>query len=134
MAIKYALPEIERRWFVDMAKVKGVSELDSRLIVDRFLTGTQLRLRRIESRAGISYKLGKKYGGELTNIYLTEAEYKALSELPSTELRKRRYTLEGGALDIPIDSALPPRWEREFDSVEAAMAFLPPPFVLDEDI
>lgn len=134
MAVKYALPEIERRWFVDLTKVNGVSNLECRLIIDHFLTGTQLRLRRVEGPNGTLFKLGKKYGGEATNIYLNEAEYKVFAELPSTELRKKRYSLEGGSLDVPENSALAPRWEREFDSVEAAVSFSPPGFCLDEDV
>ncbi len=69
----------------------------------------------------------------MTNIYLTADEYGVLAALPSTELTKKRYSLEGGYLDVPLDVALRPRWEREFESMDAAREFSPPAFVLEED-
>ncbi len=133
MATKYALPEIERRWFVDLAKVGSLGGLEFRAITDRFLDGTQLRLRRVQKDDVVVFKLGKKYVGEMTNIYLSEAEYLVLAELPATVLSKTRYSLDGGSLDVPLDSPLQPRWEREFATWEEAKAFVPPAFVLDED-
>ncbi|HWU72132.1 MAG TPA: hypothetical protein VN137_01515 [Sphingomonas sp.] len=86
-------------------------ELDpatARLIEDRYLPGTALRLRRVTAPDGsVVHKLGKKYPGAglssrpMTNIYLDAAEYAALAALPAALLVKRRYDVGGGfAIDV----------------------------------
>ena len=80
----------------------------ARLIEDRYLPGTALRLRRVTAPDGsVVYKLGKKYPGAglssrpMTNIYLDAAEYVALAVLPAALLVKRRYDVGGGfAIDV----------------------------------
>jgi hypothetical protein len=57
--------------------------------VDHYISGTRLRLRRIEFPSGeaLVFKLGQKYQAAdqkahqtiMTNIYLDEAEYKAVA-------------------------------------------------------
>lgn len=68
-----------------------------RLIEDRYLPGTGLRLRKVTASDGmIVFKLGKKYPGAglssrpMTNIYLDAAEYAVLAALPAATLVKRR--------------------------------------------
>jgi CYTH domain-containing protein len=109
---KYAHVEEERRFLLD----KLPDDLDitafSR-IVDYYLVGTSLRLRRIESSAGevIVYKFGQKFRAAehaphqtmMTNIYLDEAEYLTLARLGGAQLTKRRYRYEHADLDYSID-------------------------------
>lgn len=133
MRDKYARKEIERRWFVDLGKVGPVKDLPRRRITDRYIIGTQLRLRHIEGGEP-PYKLGKKEGVWMVNIDLSEAEYRVLATLEAEVLVKDRYAVEGGSLDIPVDSDMPARWEREFSSDEEASAFIPPALVTYEDL
>jgi hypothetical protein len=135
---KYALLEHERRWRVDLRAVGSVASLPVREIDDVYLRDTRLRLRKMRSEEGVVFKLGKKYGKEpvgsepVTSIYLAEAEYLALSRLPGYMVRKRRYSVGEGALDVyqaPLSLAI---FEQEFASAADAAAFVPPPFALEE--
>jgi CYTH domain-containing protein len=106
---KYARLELERRFLVDETPA-SVSRNDGWLIVDRYIIGTQLRLRRMEPfgvgemlyQPEAPLKLTQKetiappdYSRmTITNIYLSPAEYDLLARLPAHELRKRRYRLE----------------------------------------
>jgi len=80
----------------------------ARLIEDRYLPGTGLRLRRVTAPDGsVVHKLGKKYPGTslssrpMTNIYLDAVEYAALAALPAALLVKRRHDVGGGfAIDV----------------------------------
>jgi len=80
----------------------------ARLIEDRYLPGTALRLRRVTAPDGsVVHKLGKKYPGTslssrpMTNIYLDAVEYAALAALPAALLVKRRHDVAGGfAIDV----------------------------------
>lgn len=132
MHSKYSRSEIERRWFVDLDAIGPLEDVPFRRIVDRSIHGTRLRLRRVEDDGETLYKLGQKENGRITNIYLNQAEYNLLAELPANVLVKRRYAIAGGSLDLP-EGDLSPRWELEFSSVGEAEAFSPPPFVTTED-
>lgn len=135
---KYALAERERRWRVDLPAVGPLAPLPFRDIDDRYLADTRLRLRRVSSDEGVVFKLGKKYGKApggaepMTNLYLTEAEYAMLSLLPGHAVRKRRYAIGGGALDVYEGEIPLAIFEKEFTSAAAASAYLPPPFAIDE--
>jgi CYTH domain-containing protein len=80
----------------------------ARVIEDRYLPGTGLRLRKVTAPDGtIVFKLGKKYRGSglssrpMTNIYLDAAEHAALAALPAAPLTKRRYAMgDGFAIDV----------------------------------
>ena len=80
----------------------------ARLIEDRYVPGTALRLRRVTAPDGsVVHKLGKKYPGAglssrpMTNIYLDAAEYVALAALPAALVGKRRQDVGGGfAIDV----------------------------------
>lgn len=135
---KYALVECERRWRVAPQAVGSVASLPFRRIDDLYLRDTRLRLRRVRSAEGVVFKLGKKYGKRsdgaepITNIYLTEVEYAALSQLPGYAVSKRRYSIGEGALDVyelPVSLVI---YEQEFASAADAAAFAPPPFAIEE--
>jgi CYTH domain-containing protein len=137
---KYAAVEIERRWLVDLAAVGDVASTPFREIEDLYVVDTRMRLRRVTDQSGATvFKFGKKYGKfaaeaeAVTNLYLTDAEYRRLSALPGNRTVKRRYSVAGGALDVYQS----PRagfavFEIEFADVESAQAYEPPAFVSRE--
>lgn len=108
--LKYARIERERRYLLRDVP-DGVGGF--RHIVDLYVPGTRLRLRRIESDDGstLALKLTQKYpsadGGAthavITNLYLDEAEFEALSCLGGARLQKRRYALAQGGWQFGID-------------------------------
>lgn len=137
---KYTILEIERRWLVDPNSVGRLDTTVERIIDDLYIDGTHLRLRKmIGPGSRIEYKFGKKYGKispisePITNLYLEKHEYLSLSNLPGRSSRKRRYSLDGGSLDV---YELPNRgvmvFEVEFSSEALARAYSPPPFVVRE--
>jgi CYTH domain-containing protein len=138
-APKYALPEIERRFRVEPSRLPALDTLPRAQITDRYLHGTRLRLRRASADGIVTYKLCKKYEpapgefGYITNLYLSEDEWQALNGMTGVVVTKARYQLpEGGAIDQydpPLDLLL---YSVEFDTIEAASTFDPPPFVADE--
>jgi CYTH domain-containing protein len=139
-APKYSLVERERRFLVDQTSMPAIDGR-GRLIEDRYLIGTKLRLRKVTAcDAPPVYKLGKKYpdaslsSRPMTNIYLDAAEYDALAVLPAAALVKRRYDADGGfALDV-FEGALRGLMlaEVEADCDAALAAVEPPDWVLYE--
>lgn len=136
---KYARREVERRWLVDLGGIVGWQELPSRRIDDLYIEGTRLRLRKVTFPGGSAqFKLGCKEQDEgsphpwLTNIYLDAAEYEALNGLNGLRVTKTRYSLEGGALDVPDQSDRPVIFEREFESEALAEMYEPPTFTREE--
>jgi CYTH domain-containing protein len=101
---KYARYELERRFLLDRLP-EGAGP--SHLVVDRYIPGTRLRLRRIEGRDP-RYKLTQKEAPSppdyatttITNIYLSPEEYDLLLSLPARELRKRRHHLGPYSIDV----------------------------------
>ena len=105
---KYSLIERERRFLVDPARMPPLDPASARLIEDRYLPGTGLRLRKVSTPgAEPVFKLGKKYPGAglstrpMTSLYLDAAEYGMLATLPAAVLIKRRHDVgDGFAIDI----------------------------------
>ena len=133
---KYAKVEIERRWLADLEVVGSLDGVAFREIEDVYFPGTGLRLRKVE-QVGASpvFKLCKKYGKcsafseAVTNLYLSEAEYKlVLSQSGDSAERKRRYGLAGGSLDVYCRPGKPSIFEVEFQSEVEALAYVPPAF------
>jgi CYTH domain-containing protein len=101
---KYARFELERRWLLDQLP-EGAGE--GHLIVDKYITGSSLRLRRVESDPP-QYKFTQKEAPAppdyakttITNIYLTPDEYELLGVLPGRELRKNRHHLGRYSIDV----------------------------------
>lgn len=93
---------------VDRETMPELDPATARLIEDRYLPGTALRLRRVTAPDGsVVHKLGKKYPGvglssrPMTNIYLDAAEYGALAVLPAAVLVKRRHDVgDEFAIDV----------------------------------
>ena len=135
---KYAQAEIERRWLADLSAAGPLDGLPCRTIEDLYIAGTRLRLRRMEDDAGAAvFKFCRKYGGDgfsepIANLYLAEAEHRVLSGLPGHCVRKRRYAIAGGALDVY--GGVPPLaiFEIEFATVAEAAGYRPPAFARAE--
>jgi CYTH domain-containing protein len=104
---KYARVERERRFLV-----VGEPELvgEPRLIEDRYLDGTTLRLRRVTVGGESVHKLTQKVrwnGGLLevstTNTYLTAEEFQRLAVLPAAVLTKTRRMWAVGGRRFAVD-------------------------------
>lgn len=134
---KYARIEIERRFLLagvpEGAEITVVNEID-----DRYLDGTRLRLRRMAEVSGSTQiKLtqkrpdpdGRARQGELTTIYLSEAEHAVFAHLPAAPLRKSRLSVGPYGVDV-FHGALAGLVlaEAEFGSVEDAEAHAPATF------
>ena len=109
--LKYALPEFERRFLVEVPPEPLSSGV---FIEDLYLEGTRMRLRRMTPEDGgpTVLKLGKKYGRVATatepivNIYLSPEEFDLFEKLPGYRLAKTRHRHEGFAVDVFRDLPL----------------------------
>ena len=105
---RYAQLEREQRWLL-----KGLPPglINERVIVDHYWIETTLRLRMIQNRDGVVYKLSQKIrlNGEdpelvkITNIYLSEAEFHALSVTPATIISKSRWDATSNDVRFAVD-------------------------------
>lgn len=133
---KYARIERERRFL--MAGPPPESAVAAlRRITDRYLPGTRLRLRRVDSRdhKARQFKLTQKLPagrtgymrGLITSTYLSAAEYELLASLPAAELCKTRLSVPPLVYDIfdpPLHGLV--LAEAEFTTDEAAQSFSVP--------
>jgi CYTH domain-containing protein len=139
---KYARVERERRFLLAEPPV-AAAVVAIRRITDRYLTGTRLRLRRVERAddGSVTYKLTQKVPadrpgpvqGLITNTYLSRAEYDLLATLPATRLAKTRLSVPPLGIDLfdpPLHGLI--LAEAEFTTDAAAHAFRPPPACLAE--
>lgn len=111
--LKYARVEQERRFLLKTLPEDLDPEKVFFRIIDQYISGTRLRLRRIESPLGeiLVYKFGQKYQTAdqkahqtmMTNMYLTEMEYQALARLGGATISKRRYRYDYAGNDYAID-------------------------------
>ncbi|MGC4895633.1 hypothetical protein [Micromonospora sp. DT31] len=139
---KYARVERERRFLLARSPLASTA-VARRRITDRYLAGTRLRLRRVESLPGgaCELKLTQKVParrpghvqGLITNVYLSRAEYELLAHLPAATLSKTRLSVPPLGIDVfdpPLHGLI--LAEAEFTTDEAARSFLPPPQVVAE--
>ena len=140
MLPKYSAAEIERRWLVHLPQVGSLTALSRREIEDLYIAGTHMRLRKVSAESGVViFKLGKKYGKgdgfseQVVSVYLTEEEYRVMAAMPGAIVKKSRYAIAGGALDVYQDpnSGLAV-FEVEFQSETAATNYTPPSFISQE--
>lgn len=107
-SLKYAVVERERRYLL-RGLPDGVTSTKD--IVDRYVTGTRLRLREVrESDGTVVRKLGHKVRltdgpGEVacTNFYLDDDEWAVLASLPAQQHRKRRHMVRRDGLVVAVD-------------------------------
>jgi CYTH domain-containing protein len=143
-SLKYARPELERRWRVEPGLRPPVEDLDFVVIDDRYLTGTRLRLRQMTRSDGwTACKLTKKYESDrpearpIVTTYLTEAEHALFAALSAHPLRKRRYHVPLGgqlwSLDL-FEGALEGLELVEIEAPDEATlgALVPPSWVTKE--
>jgi CYTH domain-containing protein len=108
VSLKYAVVERERRFLVASLPdcVTG-----TRQIVDRYVTGTRLRLREVREGDGsvtrkLSHKVRLTGGPEevaCTNLYLDEAEWALLVALPARTVRKKRHLVSADGWVVAVD-------------------------------
>ncbi|WP_035851411.1 CYTH domain-containing protein [Kitasatospora azatica] len=129
---KYARVERERRFLFAEPPAPAVVTV-TRRIDDRYLTGTRLRLRRVErtDSGAVELKLTQKLPGTpwglVTNTYLSPEEYRLLATLPAQVIRKTRYSVPPLGIDVfepPLHGLV--LAEAEFDTEEEARVFAPP--------
>lgn len=105
---RYAHPEREQRWLLATVPPEATPWAE---ISDRYLTGSSLRLRRVEDPDGVVHKLTQKIRPVpddpslvmLTNMYVPEEEVAALLVLPGSELRKTRHRIEVDGRAVAVD-------------------------------
>jgi len=137
---KYALLEWERRFLLDrfpseveITRVRG--------LFDRYIDGTNLRLRRQVDKQETQFKLTQKLRGDgagalqglITNLYLTESEFHLLEKLPAKLLQKTRYSVPPFGIDV-FENELQGLVlaEAEFNSAEEAANLALPSFMAHE--
>lgn len=138
---KYARVERERR-FLLAAPPPEVATAPRR-ITDRYVTGTRLRLRRVEHRDSgtLEYKFTQKIPasrpgpvrGLITNMYLSQEEYDRLAALPASELAKTRASVPPLVVDVfdpPLDGLV--LAEIEFGADDDGWKFSPPGYSVAE--
>lgn len=138
---QYARIERERRFLLD--RLPGdVPTVRVRRITDRYIDGTRLRLREqhVDGGPGV-FKLTQKIPerssgsqqGLITNMYLSEAEFLVLAQLPSKVLQKTRYSVPPFGIDVfEGELAGLVLAEAEFDSPAEADSLVIPSFVVRE--
>lgn len=105
---RYAQLEREQRWLLTGLPPGLTNE---REIVDHYWIGTTLRLRVIQNRDEVIYKLSQKIrlNGEdpelvkATNVYLSEAEFHALSVTPAAIVSKSRWDATSHGVRFAVD-------------------------------
>lgn len=139
---KYALVERERRFLLAVAPETAHAR-EVRRITDRYLTGTRMRLRRVDRSAPAQseFKLTQKVPAErpgpvqgtITNIYLSEAEYAVFAVLPAGVLTKTRLSIPPLGVDVfdaPLHGLV--LAEAEFATDQDMHAFEPPSGIVAE--
>lgn len=139
---KYARPEHERRFKVVAERLPPLDPAEARLIEDRYIDDSRLRLRRMSGGGRETLlKLTRKYGGPrpepITTLYLDASEYALLSQLPAALLVKHRHHVPVGDHWFAVDvfaGALAGLilCEIETDSQEALVSLTLPGWAGDE--
>jgi len=130
VSLKYAVVERERRFLV--SSLPGVAH-ERRRIVDRYVTGTRLRLREVVTEDGaVTRKLGHKVRlgegpGEIacTSLYLDDDEWEVLCRLPAKTLRKVRHFVTQDGVTVAIDELDDGTLLAEIDDQDATPAPIP---------
>ena len=138
-SLKYAVIERERRFLLASLPeaIVGTKE-----IVDRYVTGTRLRLREVREDDGrVVRKLGHKVRisegpGEVacTNIYLNDQEWALLGALPAQVLRKKRHMVHLDGLIVAIDEHEDGTLIAEIDDRDRPSQFVPEWLDIVEDV
>jgi CYTH domain-containing protein len=130
ISLKYAVVERERRYRLGRLP-EGVSS--TKEILDRYVTGTRLRLREVRDSGGtVTRKLGHKVRltdgpAEVacTNFYLDDDEWALLATLPARLLRKRRHMIHRDGLLVAVDEHEDGTLIAEIDDGDQSSDFVP---------
>ena len=130
VSLKYAVVERERRFLV--SKLPGGVD-ERRRIVDRYVTGTRLRLREVVTEDGaVTRKLGHKVrlgAGPreiaCTSLYLDDAEWDVLCRLPAKTLSKIRHLVTRDGVTVAIDELADGTLLAEIDDHDGAPVPVP---------
>lgn len=106
---RYAHPERERRFLVEGDVPAGQA---ARLVEDRYLDGTRLRLRHVSGEGRSVYKLTQKVRPDesdpsevlVTNLYLSQEEHARLAVLPGALVVKTRRVVTHAGRDFAVDA------------------------------
>lgn len=128
--LKYAVVERERRYLLARLP-EGITSTAE--VLDRYLTGTWLRLREVRASDGtVTRKLGHKVRlgkgpAEVacTNLYLDDEEWSVLVGLPARLLRKKRHVVERDGLRVAVDEHEDGTLLAEIDDGEVPSSFIP---------
>jgi CYTH domain-containing protein len=105
---RYAQLEREQRWLL---RELPVPITDERIIVDHYWSGTSLRLRMVQDHENVLYKLCQKVRVaadspevvKITNIYLSEQDFHALSVTSASIISKSRWSFVSDGSKFAID-------------------------------
>ena len=130
ISLKYAVVERERRFLLAHLPDGVVS---TKQIVDRYVTGTRLRLREVREEDGtVIRKLGHKVRLSegptevaCTNFYLNDQEWAVLGALPAQILRKKRHMLHRDGLIVAVDEHEDGTLVAEIDDRDQPSQFVP---------
>ena len=130
ISLKYAVVERERRFLLARLP-EGI--LSTKQIVDRYVTGTRLRLREVREEDGtVIRKLGHKVRLSegptevaCTNVYLNDQEWAVLGALPALILRKKRHMLHRDGLIVAVDEHEDGTLVAEIDDRDQPSQFVP---------
>jgi CYTH domain-containing protein len=139
VSLKYAVVERERRYRLGRLP-DGVSSTTE--ILDRYVTGTRLRLREVRAGDGsVARKLTHKVRlgegpGEVacTNFYLDDEEWALLAALPARLLRKRRHLVRRDGLLVAVDEHEDGTLVAEIDDGDQPSALVPGWLEIVEDV
>jgi CYTH domain-containing protein len=128
--LKYAVVERERRYLLASLPQGATS---TREILDRYVTGTRLRLREVrEADGAVVRKLGHKVRltegpGEIacTNLFLNDEEWDVLAALPARTLRKKRHLVARDGWLVAIDEHEDGSLVAEIDDADAPSDLVP---------
>lgn len=105
---RYSYVEREQRWL--LVDIPGGAN-EPHQIIDHYIIGTSLRLRKVTDPSGPIFKLTQKVRADraspevvrITNTYITESEFNLLNVLPNNTLIKTRHHLAIGGRLFAID-------------------------------
>jgi CYTH domain-containing protein len=105
---RYVVTEREQRWLLGRVPEGTRDPVE---ILDKYIHSSTLRLRRMRSGSTTVYKLGQKVRqdpshpsiNQMTNLYLSEPEFRALGEVDGAVLSKTRWRWAIGQSEFSID-------------------------------
>lgn len=139
ISLKYAVVERERRYLL-ATMPEGVT--GTQTIVDRYLTGTRMRLREVVAADGsMVRKLGHKVrlaegpaAIACTNMYLDDDEWALLAKLPARLLRKKRHLVQRDGLTVAVDEHEDGSLVAEIDDGDEPSQYIPEWLDVLEDV